>query len=389
LAKSKKKDSGVQVRRITSAKERKSGQLYVRLKTDEWIKGYALFSPNPETENNPGWFEYLEHYDKANNQFVPFTGDDCYMCELGDNPSGRALSLWYFPDNPEKERFKVLKMNGWMIRDFVEIEEEEGGVFGRKFRVKRLSDKGEYRATPQSDKALAKSEIKKLIKQASDEFKIDFEKLVLNQATAALAKVSAVDALTDTDDDDDDDEEDTKARRGKSKKDSKSKKHKEEDDEEDDDEEEDDEEEDDEDEEEDDDSDDDDSDDDEDDDDEEDDDDDEDDEDEEESDDEEDEEEDEDEAEEELSKQKVSVTSTSETDEIITGKLDGAGKATKLYVGQGLDVDWDKVKKGGEITVDAKKDDEGDWVLTKVTVAKAKKDDKKTKDKKTKDKKKK
>ena len=70
----------------------------------------------------------------------------------------------------------------------------------------------------------------------------------------------------------------------------------------------------------------------------------------------------------ELKGQPVTVTSTSEKDEIISGKLDGEGKTLKLYVGQGLDVDWDKVKKGTALSVDAKKDDDDHRVRTKVTV---------------------
>lgn len=369
MAKTKGKSKGkeIEVRRITSKKERKSGNLFTRLKTDEWFKGIALFSPDPEAEKNPFWFEYLEHYDKSNNQYVPCVGDDCYMCELGDNPSPRALGVFHFPDNETKERFKVFKSNGYLIRDFQEIEDEEGGVFGRRFRVKRLSDKGEYRVTPQADKKLTKQEIKALIKEAEEEAKLDLENLVLNQAKSAIAKVASVDALTEMDDDDDDDdEEETKSRKGKekSKKNSKSKKDEDEDDDDEEEDEEEDEDEDDEDEEEDDDSDDEDEDDEED-----------DEEDEEESDDDEEEEESDDDEDEddadELKGQKVSVTSTSEKDETITGKLDGKGKATKLYVGQGLDVDWDKVKKGAEISVDAKKDDEDDWVLVSVNLKKS------------------
>jgi hypothetical protein len=391
LAKTKEKSKGIEIRQIKTKKERKSGSLFTRLKTDEYIKGYALFSPDPEADKNPFWFEYLEHYDKSNNQYVPCVGDDCYMCELGDNPSPRALTVFYFPDADDKDKFKVFKMNGYLIRDFNEIDEEEGGVLGRKFRIKRLSDKGEYRATPQADKKLSSKEIKALIKEAIETFKLDLEKLVLGQAQAAIKKVSAVDALTE--EDDDDDEEETKTKRGKDKsKNSKSKSKDEDDDDDDDDDDED--EDDDDDDEDDDDSDDDDSDDDDDEDDDEDDDDDSDDDDDDDDDDESDDDDDEesdddddDEEESELKNQKVTVTSTSEKDEIISGKLDGEGKATKLYVGEGLDVDWDKVKKGAEITVSAKKDDEDDWVLTAVKVAagKTKKDDKK----KTKDKKKK
>ena len=359
------------IRRIRNKKDRSSGNIFTRLKTDEWLKGYALFTPDPEiTENNP-YIEYQEHYDKPNNQYVPCTEDDCYVCAVGENPSGRALTLWYFPDNPEKERFKVFKLNGYLIRDFEEIQEEEGGVLGRRFRVKRLSEKGEYRVSPQQDKPLTKKEIAKLLKEAS-ELGLDSDKLeamLLTQAKNAAKKASAADTLTDvdTDDDEDDDEDEEeeetpKARPGKEK----GKKNSKSDDDDDDDDED---EEDDEDEDEDEDSDDDDSDDEDEDDDEEDDDSDDDDDDDE-DDDTEDEEDDEDEDNSSMSKQTFKVESANESDETITVKMDG--KKTVLYVGTGLEVDFDKVKKGAEITVDATKDDEGDWVLTKVIVKKAK-----------------
>jgi hypothetical protein len=372
LAKTKTKDKakcGLQVRRVKDKKERQTGGFFMRLKTDEWMKAYALFIPDPEAENNSGYFEYFEHYDKPNNQYVPCAGDDCYMCELGNNPSVRALTLWYFPDNENGQKLKVLKLNGYMIRDFAEIQEEEGGVMGRRFRIKRLSDKGEYRVSPQQDKPLTKAVIKELLKSAAkgkDEntaSAIDFEALTLRQLKAALEKNDAVSSLTDDDDEDDDDDDDDEdvaesSKKGKEKG-TKKKDEEDDDDENDDDEdEEDDDEEDDDEEEEEDDDDSDDDDDDEDDD---------DDDDEEES---ESESESEDEEDEEIKGQKFTVVSTSERDETITVKIDG--KNAKLWLAEGVDADWDVVKKGAEITVNAVKDDEGDWLISSLKSKKAK-----------------
>jgi hypothetical protein len=346
------------VRQIKSKDERKSGNLFLRLKTDEKFKGNALFEMNPEAEKNPGYYEYLEHYDNSNNTYVPCTGDDCYMCELGDNPSGKALTLWHFPDEDAKDQMKVFKLNGFLIRDFTEIEEEEGGVKGRLFRVKRLSDRGEYRATPQADKPLTQKEIKELLKDAPD-----FEEMVLKQAKNAFQAHKATAALEDADDDDDEDDDDddeveTSSKGGKAKDKSK-KAAKDDDDEEDDDEDEDeDEDEDDEDDEEDEEE-------------------DEDDDEEEESDDDdedEDEEPDDDEGDESESVEKVKATvkATNEKDETITLVEFEGKKNVKAWVGQDLEVDFDKVEKGSEITVDAAQDDEGDWILTAVKVGKAK-----------------
>lgn len=377
--KDKKKDKALSVRRITDKKQRNTGGFWMRLKTDEWMKAYALFTPDPETDDNPGWFEYQEHYDKTNNQYVPCTEEDCYMCELGHNPSVRALSLWYFPDNANGEKLKVLKLNGYMIRDFAEIEAEEGGVLGKRFRVKRLSDKGEYRVSPQSDKPLKKSEIKALIKSAlskeANENKgstnpLDFAAITLRQLKAALEKNDAVSGMTDVDDDDDDDDDDTEEEEETTSKKGKEKKSKEKDDSDDDDDDDDDDDEesdDDDDESDDDDDDDDEKEEDDDDDDESDDDDDE-----KESDDDDDDEEEETDA---ISGQKFTVVSTKEAEEVVTVKMDD--KNTKLWIGEGVEADWDVVKKGAEITVDAETDDEGDWIITKLKVKKSKDGDKK------------
>lgn len=338
------------MRTVAKKEDRKQGGFFLRLKTDEWMKAYALFSPNPEEDGNTGWYEYFEHYDKSNNMYVPCLGDDCYMCELGENPSTRALTLWYFPDNPEKEKLKVFKMNGYLIRDFTEIDEEEGGVLGRKFRIKRLSDKGEYRPSVQQDKPLLKKEISRLLKLAS-ESGMDFPTLVQKQAKAAYDKVAAVNALTEEDDDDTEDEDEEeedeapKSRRGKPS--TKAKAPEPDEEEEEDEDEEDENEDDDEDEsEEDDDSDD----------------SEDEDEDDDEDDDEEEEEEDEESDDDSIEGENFTVVATSESDETVTVKLDG--KNTKLWMGEGVDVDWDVVKKGAEITVSALKDDEGDYVIT-------------------------
>jgi hypothetical protein len=351
------KPKNLQVRQIKTKEERKSGNLFLRLKTDEKFKGNALFEMNPEATKNPGYYEYLEHYDNSNNTYVPCTGEDCYMCELGDNPSGKALTLWHFPDEDAKDQLKVFKLNGFLIRDFTEIEEEEGGVKGRLFRVKRLSDRGEYRATPQADKPLKAGEIKELLKEAPD-----FEEMVLKQAKNAFQAHKASAALEDADDDDDEDDDDeeveNKTKGGKAK-DKKAKDEPEDDDDDDDDDDEDDDEDENDDDSDDDDDDDDDSDDD-------------DDDDDDDSDDDDDDDDDEDESEdsESVEKVKATVKSTNEKDETITlVELEGK-KNVKAWVGQDLEVDFDKVEKGSEITLDATKDDEGDWILTAVKVAK-------------------
>lgn len=340
-----------QIRTIKTKKDRATGlSIFHRLKTQERMVAYALFKPDPEADDNPGYKEYLEHYDKANNSFVPCVGENCYMCAQDDTPNGRALTLWYFPDNDAKERLKLFKLNGWLIRDFEEIEEEFGGVYGKKFRIKRTSDKGEYRISDPIDKPLKEKELAKLV--GSDDVP-DIDDLLIRQYKSAAEKAKATAAMTDADDDDDDEDdedEQPKARRGRAKvEEPETDDDEDEEDEDEEDEESDDEDESDEEDEE------------------------ESDEDEDENGDDEDEDADEEEDEDEqktLAKAKFEVVKTDKTEETVTVKIDG--KNTKLWVGEGMSVDYAALKKGVTITVDAVTDEEGDWILTKLNVAKAK-----------------
>jgi hypothetical protein len=63
------------------------------------------------------------------------------------------------------------------------------------------------------------------------------------------------------------------------------------------------------------------------------------------------------------------VVKVQEQDEILTVKGDDGN--VKMWVGQGVDVDFDEVKKGVTVKVSAQQDDEGDWIITELDVAKA------------------
>jgi hypothetical protein len=56
------------------------------------------------------------------------------------------------------------------------------------------------------------------------------------------------------------------------------------------------------------------------------------------------------------------VVKVQEKDEIFD-LTDDAGEKIKMWLGDGLNVDYDVVKKGTKITVDAVQDDEGDWII--------------------------
>lgn len=341
------------IRRVGSKEDRKRPSVFMRLKTDEAFKGIALFDPDPELEDNPGYYEYYDHYDKQGNSYVPCAGDKCPFCAANDNPSTRALTVWYFPDAGDvKDQIKVFTMNYSTINDISDEAEEEGGLVGKKIRVKRLSDKGDYKVRILSDKPLTKAEMKKAMKLLEEKFQDGLEGLVLRQLKQQMERLRALDAL---DDDEDDDEEETtsKSRKGKPA------------DDDDDEEEEDDESEDDEEEESDDDE------------------EEEEDEDEESDDDDEEEEEeesdDEDEESEEISGVEYEVVKIQEKDEIFDLKNDD-GKV-KMWLGEGVDVDYDVVTKGTTVTVDAVQDGEGDWIITKMKYDKPKKSKTKTKTK--------
>jgi hypothetical protein len=43
-----------------------------------------------------------------------------------------------------------------------------------------------------------------------------------------------------------------------------------------------------------------------------------------------------------------------------------------MWLGDGLEVDYDEVKRGVEVTIDAVPDDEGDWIIVKIEPVKPK-----------------
>jgi hypothetical protein len=338
----------LKVRKVANKEDRRRPSVFIRLKTDEQFRGYALFEPDPELADNPGFFEYFTHWDQQGNTYVPCAGEKCPFCLANDNPATQAMTLWHFPDNDAKDQLKVFTMNVSTVRDITDIAEEEDGIIGNKFRIKRMSDKGEYRIRPLADKALTKKEISTLLKDAPD-----LEEMIERQLKVQWERLKALDALEDDEDDEDDEENEEeepkqKARRGRPKADA--------DDEDENEEEEDEEDEDEEDEE-----------------------DEEEDENEDEEDDEDEEAEDEDENEDEEDEEdettevrgaKLEIVSVNEDDETLNAK-NSDGTKYELWQAEGVDFDFAKMKKGVKITVDADKDDEGDWVVSSISVSRA------------------
>jgi len=331
----------------------------MRLKADESFRGVALFEPDPEAAEkgeNPGYFEYYDHFDKSANTYVPCSGEDCPFCAANDNPSTRALTAWYFPEaSDEKDKIKLFTMNYSTIEDITDEAEEEDGIFGKKIRIKRLDDRGNYKIKVLPDKPITKRESTSLLKTLDEDILKGngMEGLVLAQLKRQIERLKALDLLEDDDDDDDEDEapksrSTTKTRRGKPK----AEEPEEDEDEEEDEEEEDESDEEDENEDEDE------SDDDE--------------EDEEEEDDDDDEEEDEDEEEESESPEKVkaavfTVSAINKKDEIFTLDSEEYG-SLQMWLGDGQEVDYTEIKKGASVVVDAAQDEEGDLIITKIAL---------------------
>jgi hypothetical protein len=421
LAKTKSKTkskSGFEIRTVKSKEDRRRPSVFIRLKAEEAFAGHALFEPDVELKNNPWYFEYFSHYDKQANQYVPCAGAKCPFCAANDNPSTRALTVWYFPAAADvKDRLKVFEFNFSTTNDLIDESEDEDGLLGKVVRVKRLNDGGDYKIKVKTGKPLTKKELEKALKLAEEKFPDGLRGIVERQLLAQMERLKALEALDDDDDDDDDDEDEPKtSKRGKAVVDD------DDDDEDDEDEDE---------------TDDDDDDDDEEDDDEEvsaiedvefeilsvskkkqtikvehegdeitlqgdddensvdgfkkgdtvtvsaeydddeeswsitsissgDEDDDDDDDEEETSDDDE-----EDTAADEIEAGTFTVSKIQEADEIFD-LVDDDGTKFKMWIGDGVEVDYDEVKKGTKITVDADKDAEGDWIITSLEIAKVK-----------------
>jgi hypothetical protein len=337
-----------QIRKVASKEDRKRPSVFMRLKVDESFRGIALFEPDPELDDNPGYFEYYDHWDQQGQQYVPCAGDKCPFCAANDNPSTRALTVWLFPENDVKDQIKVFTMNYSTISDITDESEEEEGILGKKVRIRRLSDRGDYKVRVLGDKPLTQAQLKKSMAQVEDKFQNGLEGLVLSQLKAQMERLKALEAMED--DDEDEDEEETEerpvTRRGRPKAEVADEEEEdeeaEEEDEEEDEEEEDEEPE-------------------------------------AEADEDEDEDEDEEEeAEEEEEEEEATeikggvfeVVSVNEREETFSLKGDD-GKRQKMWLGDGVEVDWDSLKKGENVTVDALQDDEGDWVVVKIAVKKA------------------
>src|SRR5262252_9087293 len=219
LATTRRRKPAFTIRTVRTKQDRKRPSVFMRLKVDEAFKMYALFEPDPELDDNPGFFEYYDHYDKQGNAYVPCTGESCPFCAANDNPSTRALTAWLDPSAGDKaEQIKVFTMNFSTTQDMSDEAEDEGGVLGKMVRVKRLSDRGDYRVKITTDKPLTQKATKDAMSALEEKFPNGLQGLVERQLEVQMERLKALEAMEDDDDDEADDEREerkTKARRGR------------------------------------------------------------------------------------------------------------------------------------------------------------------------------
>jgi hypothetical protein len=201
------KKGGLQVRRVRSADDRKiAGDFFQLDKIGKWFMGYALFVPDPEADDNPGYYEYFEHY-MPKDGYVPCAGpEDCIYCKANHRPSTRAKTVWLVVESkddgelevPEK---RIFNFNWNMINEFSDFVSEDEVILGRMFRIKRMDDRGNYSVRFKDDK-LKKAELKEALEDMPD-----LDNIVTGQLLRKMEEADVEDAMED-------DEDEPKSRRG-------------------------------------------------------------------------------------------------------------------------------------------------------------------------------
>jgi hypothetical protein len=117
----------------------------MRLKASSSCQRKRCSSPTPTRNSESPGSEYYDHYDTGQH-LRPCSGESCPFCAANDNPSTRALTAWYFPEAGDaKDQLKIFTMNFSTINELSDEAEEEDGVLGKKVRIRRMDDRGNYR----------------------------------------------------------------------------------------------------------------------------------------------------------------------------------------------------------------------------------------------------
>lgn len=191
-------------RRVRSEDERGGSSGFLSLDEGQKFLGYALFAGDP-AKDEPGYYEYLQHWDTKTNRSIPCAGDDCPFCEEGDKPRDVALTLWNvlkdergneLGENGDGE-LRIFRANSILIKQLTEMRAEQEKIKGVQFRVTRLDDRGNYMLQPKT-KNLPATQVKELLKSKDAP---DFDQMVTSQLNKAMEGLSVARAMDDDDDD--------------------------------------------------------------------------------------------------------------------------------------------------------------------------------------------
>lgn len=212
-----------QPKRVRHEDERRGSSDFIVLDEGEKFLGYALFEADPK-KDDPGYYEFLQHWDTASKRSIPCAGDDCPICEDGEKPRDVALTLWLVVKDEkgnvvEPPELRIFRANSIVIKQLTEMRSEDEPIKGIQFRVTRMDDRGNYmlQAKP---KKLSSKEVKEAQK---DKDAPDFDAMVTGQLRRAMEGIATSRALDD-DDDDDEDEKPQGKKGGKGAKSGKGKK---------------------------------------------------------------------------------------------------------------------------------------------------------------------
>jgi hypothetical protein len=189
---------------VRSEDERSGGSSnFIRLEEGKRFSGYPLFDADPKVED-PAYQEYLEHYHVASRRSVPCAGpDDCILCQDGDRPKTRALTVWAVTrDETAKElnppELRVFTFNWNLVKMFTEFRAEGDKFKGKEFRVSLLDDRGNYGLMTKESKSLTKTEISTYLKSKEAP---NLQDIIVSRLRRAMEGLAVARALDDDDPD--------------------------------------------------------------------------------------------------------------------------------------------------------------------------------------------
>lgn len=191
-----------EVARVRDEAERKSGSSdFISLDEGEKFLGYFLGEGDPKIDD-PAYFEYKTHW--TGKTSVPCAGENCPLCEEGDRPRTKAMTLWLVLIDPAGSKLgpdgegelRIWDMSISVIKQLTELRGEDEKLKGRLFRASRPDEKT-YMLLPKTE-SLTATQVKALLKSDNAP---DFEQLLTTKLRKAMEGVAVARALEDDDDD--------------------------------------------------------------------------------------------------------------------------------------------------------------------------------------------